>query len=137
MIASANLTMNGAVSLEQKRKDFIVSYRGDASLGSMRMLDKLTNDLFFRMNTLNANKIDFALGKGPPKVHVAALTLSNFYSRVILNSTGKLNLKDITASPQEAPTSLTRATGAPGSKGAVPVAPASTPTPAAAPSPAG
>jgi hypothetical protein len=135
-ITSANLTMDGAVGLEQARNDFLVSYRGDASVGSVRMLDKLTNALFFRMNALNASKIDFALGKGPPKVHVGALTLSNFYSRVILNSTGKLNLKDITASPQEAPTSLTRATGAPGSKGAVPVAPASTPTPAAAPSPA-
>ncbi len=135
-ITSANLTMDGAVGLEQARNDFLVSYRGDASLGSVRMLDKLTNALFFRMNALNATKIDFALGKGPPKVHVGELALSNFYSRVILNSTGKLNLKDITASPQEAPTSLTRATGEPGSKGAVPVAPASAPTPAAAPSPA-
>jgi hypothetical protein len=135
-ITSANLTMNGAVGLEQARNDFIVSYKGDASLGSVKMLDKLTNDLFFRMNALDANKIDFALGKGPPKVHVGALALSNFYSRIILNSTGKLNVKDITASPQEAPTSLTRATGAPGSKGAVPVAPTSTPTPAAAPNPA-
>jgi len=135
-ITSANLTMDGAVGLEQARNDFLVSYRGDASLGSVRMLDKLTNALFFRMNALNASKIDFALGKGPPKVHVGELALSNFYSRIILNSTGKLNLKDITASPQEAPTSLTRATGAPGSKGAVPVAPTSTPTPAAAPSPA-
>lgn len=136
-ITSANLTMDGAVGLEQVRNDFLVSYRGDASLGSVRMLDKLTNALFFRMNALNASKIDFALGKGPPKVHVGELALSNFYSRVILNSTGKLNLKDITASPQEAPTSLTRATGAPGSKGAVPAAPASTATPAVAPSPAG
>jgi uncharacterized protein involved in outer membrane biogenesis len=135
-IASANLTMDGAVGLEQARKDFLISYRGDASLGSVKLLDKVTNDLFFRMNALNASKIDFALGKGPPKVHVGELALSNFYSRVILNSTGKLNLKDITAGPQEAPTSLTRATGAPGSKGAVPVAPPPTPTPAAVPSPA-
>ncbi len=133
-IASANLTMNGAVGLEQARKDFLVSYRGDASLGSVKMLDKLTNDLFFRMNALNVNKIDFALGKGPPKVHVGSIALNDFYSRIILNSSGKLNLKDITASPQEAPTSLTRATGEPGSKGAIPPAPA--PTPAAAPSPA-
>ncbi len=133
-ITSANLTMDGAVGLEQVRKDFLVSYKGDASLGSVRMLDKLTNDLFFRMAALNVNRIDFALGKGPPKVHVGLIALNDFYSRVILNSNGKLNLKDITASPQEAPTSLTRATGAPGSKGAVPVAPTATPTPAAAPS---
>ena len=87
------------------------------------MLDKLTNDLFFRMNALNVNRIDFALGKGPPKVHVGLIALNDFYSRIILNKDGKLNLKDITANPQEAPTSLTRATGEPGSKGAVPVAP--------------
>jgi Domain of Unknown Function (DUF748) len=132
-ITSANLTMDGAVGLEQASKDFLISYKGDASLGSVRMLDKLTNDLFFRMAALNVNRIDFALGKGQPKVHVGAIALNDFYSRIILNSTGKLNLKDITANPQEAPTSLTRATGEPGSKGAVPLAPTSTPTPAAAP----
>ncbi|MGH7924282.1 MAG: DUF748 domain-containing protein, partial [Candidatus Binatus sp.] len=135
-ITSANLTMDGAVGLEQERKDFLVSYKGDASLGSVRMLDKLTNDLFFKMAALNVKRIDFALGKGPPKVHVGLIALNDFYSRIILNSNGKLNLKDITASPQEAPTSLTRAAGEPGSKGAVPIAPTSTPTPAAAPSPA-
>ena len=129
VITSANLTMDGAVGLAQVRKDFLVSYKGDASLGSIRMLDKLTNDLFFRMAALNVNRIDFAMGKGPPKVHVGLIALNDFYSRIILNKDGKLNLKDVTANPQEAPTSLTRATGAPGSKGAVPVAPTSTPTP--------
>ena len=133
-ITSANLTMDGKVALRQERKDFLVSYRGDASLGSVRMLDKLTNDLFFRMAALNVNKIDFALGKGPPKIHIGEVALNDFYSRIILNSDGKLNLKDITASPQEAPTSLTRAKGEPGSKGAVPPAPS--PTPTAIPSPA-
>jgi len=133
-ITSANLTVDGAVGLEQDSKYFIVSYRGDATLGNVRMLDKLTNDLFFKMAALNVNKIDFALGKGPPKVHVGEIALNDFYSRIILNSTGKMNLKDITACPQEAPTSLTRAAGEPGSKGAVPVAP--TPTPTAIPSPA-
>ncbi len=133
-ITTANLTMDGAVGLEQQRKDFLVSYKGDAALGSVRMLDKLTNDLFFRMTALNVNGIDFALGKGPPKVHVGLIALNDFYSRIILNKDGKLNLKDVTASPQEAPTSLTRAEGEPGSKGAVPIAPSSTPTPAAAPS---
>ncbi|MGC2445769.1 DUF748 domain-containing protein [Candidatus Binatus sp.] len=129
VITSANLTMDGAVGLAQVRKDFLVSYKGDASLGSIRMLDKLTNDLFFRMAALNVNRIDFAMGKGPPKVHVGLIALNDFYSRIILNKDGKLNLKDVTANPQEAPTSLTRATGAPGSKGAVPMAPTSTPTP--------
>ena len=109
--------MDGAVGLEQVRKDFLVSYKGDASLGSVRMLDKLTNDLFFRMAALNVNRIDFALGKGPPKVHVGTIALNDFYSRIILNKDGKLNLKDITANPQEAPTSLTRADRSAGLEG--------------------
>ena len=117
VITSANLTMDGAVGLAQVRKDFLVSYKGDASLGSVRMLDKLTNDLFFRMTALNVNRIDFAMGKGPPKVHVGLIALNDFYSRIILNKDGKLNLKDITANPQEAPTSLTRATGRAGLEG--------------------
>jgi Domain of Unknown Function (DUF748) len=132
-ITSADLTLDGAVALEQQRKDFLVSYKGDASLGRVRMLDKLTNDLFFKMAALDVNRIDFALGKGPPKVHVGRIALNDFYSRIILNKDGKLNLKDITASPQAAPTSLTRAAGEPGSKGALSAAPAPTPTPAAAP----
>jgi len=133
-ITSANLSMDGAVGLAQEHKDFLVSYRGDATLGNVKMLDKLTNDLFFKMAALNVNKIDFAMGKGPPKVHIGEVALNDFYSWIILNADGKMNLKDITASPQEAPTSLTRAAGEPGSKGAVPVLP--TPTPTAIPSPA-
>ncbi|HZC46751.1 MAG TPA: DUF748 domain-containing protein, partial [Candidatus Acidoferrum sp.] len=79
VITSANLTMDGAVGLAQERKDFVVSYKGDATLGSVRMLDKLTNDLFFKMAALNVNKIDFAIGKGQPKVHVGAIALNDFY----------------------------------------------------------
>src|SRR5208283_3947194 len=92
-ITSANLTMDGAVGLQQVSKDFLISYKGDASLGSVRMLDKLTNDLFFRLAALNVNRIDFAMGKGDPKVHVGAIALNDFYSRIILNSNGKLNLR--------------------------------------------
>ena len=133
-IAKAALTMNGAVALDNERKVMRVSYRGDAALVSVGMLDKVTNDSFLRWNSFSANGINFSLGSGPPKVHVAALDLSNFYARIILNADGRLNLRDVTASPEEARTSLTRAHGAPGATGAVPT-PALTPSPAPTPSP--
>ena len=63
-----------------------MSYRGDAVLGRVRMLDKVTNDSFLRWSSLSANGINFSLGSGPPKVHVASLDLGNFYARIILNS---------------------------------------------------
>ncbi len=133
-IAKAALTMNGAVALDNERKVMRVSYRGDAALVGVGMLDKVTNDSFLRWNSFSANGINFSLGSGPPKVHVAALDLSNFYARIILNADGRLNLRDVTTSPEEARTSLTRAHEAPGATGAVPT-PALTPSPAPTPSP--
>ncbi len=133
-ISKAALTMNGAVALDNERKVMRVSYRGDAALVSVGMLDKVTNDSFLRWNSFSASGINFALGSGPPKVHVAALDLGNFYARVILNADGRLNLRDVTTSPEEARTSLTRAHGAPGAIGAVPT-PVLTPTPPPTPSP--
>ena len=86
----------------------------DATLASVRMLDKVTNDSFLRWNSLSANGINFNLGSGPPKLHIAGLALANFYARIILNNSGRLNLRDVTANPEEAPTSLTRARPASG-----------------------
>ncbi len=133
-IASAALTLNGEVGVSDERKEMHVSYRGDAVLGRVRMLDKVTNDSFLRWSSLSANGINFNLGSGPPKVHVASLDLGNFYARIILNSDGRLNLRDVTANPEQAPTSLTRAHGAPGATPAAP-APTNAPTPAPTPLP--
>jgi len=152
-IDRAALSMNGEVGLSNEFKEMRVSYRGDVAIGSVKMLDKVTNDSFLRWNSFNANGINFSMGSGAPKIHVAALDLGNFYARIILNADGRLNLRDVTASPEEARTSLTRAHGAPGATGAVPTpaltsapTPSPTPTsaaaseaaasPAAAPSPA-
>ena len=129
-ITSAALTMNGALGVASERTATRVNYRGDATLGSVRMLDKVTNDSFLRWNSLSANGINFNLGSGPPKLHIAGLALANFYARVILNKSGRLNLRDVTANPEEARTSLTRERPSSG-LGATP-APTSAPTPAAA-----
>ena len=147
-ISSAALTMSGEVGVadERARKEMRVSYRGSAAVVGVKMLDKVTNDSFLRWSSFSANGIDFLMGAGPPKLHIAALDLRDFYARIILNADGRLNLRDVTASPQEARVSLTRAHGAPGSTAPAPT-PAPTPsptstaaaaaaTPAAAPSPA-
>ncbi|HYL58677.1 MAG TPA: DUF748 domain-containing protein [Candidatus Acidoferrales bacterium] len=132
-ITSAMLTMDGAAHVADMRKYMDISYRGDATLGNVTMLDKLTGDSFLKWNALSARKIDFSLSDGPPKAHVGELALTNFYSRIILNSNGKLNLKDIAGSPETAPKSLTRAAGEPGGVSASAPAPTSVPEASAAP----
>lgn len=108
-IANALLTMNGAASVATAQDQLHVNYRGDATLGNVRILDKLTNDTFLRWNAFSLSGIDLKLGSGPPKVHIDGVALSNFYARVILDSAGRLNLSDVTTNPQAAPKSLTRA----------------------------
>ena len=50
-ISSAALTVKGALSLDNSRKDFRVSYKGDAALGNVIVLDKLTGDQFVKWKT--------------------------------------------------------------------------------------
>jgi hypothetical protein len=128
-IKSALLTNTGVVDAAMVRDNLRLTYRGNATIGRVRMLDKVTGDDFVRWNSLSFDRIDFGLGRGQPRVHVGAIALSDFYARIILNSNGRLNLSDITSSPSQAPKSLTRQqTGA-----APPVTPAQAPPPVPAP----
>ena len=126
-IASALLTAAGEAEVSDVRHRLRASYRGNVTLGNVRLLDKLTNDLFARWSALSFERIDFALANGRQRVHVGAVALDNFYARIILNSDGTLNLSQIISKPQQAPVSLTHAH---------PTAPISGPAPAAAPPPA-
>lgn len=130
VVTRAMLSSSGAVRVAQERRAMRISYRGDVTLGDVRMLDKLTRDLFARWRALRFERIDFAMGEGKPRIHLGAIAFDDFYARVILNRDGKLNLSDIMANPQAAPTSLTRAHG-------TVAAPAPSPPPAPAPQTAG
>ena len=117
-IRRAALTLKGDVGVAQVNTDFHVNYRGDATVGDFTMIDKVTGDDFLDWRSLSLSAVDAAFGDGPPKFHVDAVAVSDFYSRLILNSSGTLNLKDIVATQSERPKSLTRTEGEPG--GAVP-----------------
>ncbi|MGO9056016.1 MAG: DUF748 domain-containing protein [Candidatus Binataceae bacterium] len=114
-LTSAFLSMNGKLAVARRQDQFGGSYRGNVTIGNLRMVDKVTNDRFLRWNALNANRIDAEFGAGAPRVRIDELVLSEFFARLILNGNGKLNLKDIVRPPGTAPTSLTREkpTGAP------------------------
>ena len=134
-IRSALLTMNGTVGLAKPHDDVEVRYRGDATLGNLRMIDRLTGDNFLQWSALSVNRIDAGVGAGEPKVHIGGIALADFYARVILDRNGRLNLSDITTNPQTAPKSLTREQA--GVAPAAAAAPSPTPTAAiGTPSPA-
>ncbi|MET0935347.1 MAG: DUF748 domain-containing protein [Luteibacter sp.] len=119
-VASGLLSIDGQVRYVDRGKDAArVGYKGRATLGRVRVLDKVTNDDFLRWNSLSASNMAVALGEGVPRVAIGGLALDDFYARVIVNATGRLNLQDVVASP-EAPgaVSVTQAQANPAPKNA-------------------
>ena len=116
-------------------KPIVARFAGNALAGNVRTVDRITGDDFLRWRSLAVTGIDFAMdeAKGPMRVGINNVALSDFYARVILNANGRLNLQDVMAGGSErgqpAPsTSLTQAS--PGAASA-PAAPAPAPSAAA------
>ena len=128
-IMRLELTMRGETHAAMRRNKIEGSYRGNLALGNARILDKLTGEDFLNWYALRLDRMDLRYGAGQPLVHIGAIALSNFYSRIILNSNGQLNLRDVMTNPQAAPVSLTQ------THGALPPAPLPSASPSAAPSP--
>ncbi|HVN28802.1 MAG TPA: DUF748 domain-containing protein, partial [Candidatus Binataceae bacterium] len=128
VITSAALTMKGAVGLDNAHKDFRASYRGDAAMTDVMVLDKVTGDPFVQWKRLAVTRINVKTGAGPPYAHIGAIALDDFYARIILRRNGTLNVKDVVAQPEAPATSLTRteqpAAAAPEPTAAPTVAPA-------------
>ncbi|WP_227245762.1 DUF748 domain-containing protein [Paraburkholderia caribensis] len=109
-IASALLNASGDVTLAQgdKAKGLRATYRGDAALVDVRMLDKATSDPFAGWRSLALTGIKANYDERGTDVDAAKVTFANFYGRVLLDAQGKLNLKDVVAHETGAPQSLTR-----------------------------
>ncbi|TXI84877.1 MAG: DUF748 domain-containing protein, partial [Cupriavidus sp.] len=119
-IASAALTSKARLKISKNKQDQLqLSYSGNATLGRVRVLDKITDDAFVNWNALSANGIKVHLdGDKPLDLHIDALALSDFFARLIMSSSGKLNLQDIMVADAQSATSITQeapATPAPAS----------------------
>lgn len=130
-ITSALLSMDGRLVLNQG-KALTASYQGNATLGNVRLQDRVSSDDFLRWRSLALNRIQVNYDGNTPHVRVGAVALSSFYSRVIINPNGRLNLQDIRVQSDEERRSLTQAEPRPTSAASAPAAqvaqaPASTP----------
>ena len=125
-ITSALLSMDGRLVLNQG-KALTVNYQGNATLGNVRLQDRVSSDDFLRWRSLALNRIQANYDGTTPRVRVGAVALSTFYARIIINPNGRLNLQDIRVQPTEERRSLTQSEPASASAAAAsaPAAPAS------------
>ncbi|WP_167471102.1 DUF748 domain-containing protein [Cupriavidus lacunae] len=116
-LRTGTLTVKGKLNVDAPTgKPIAAQFNGNVLADNVRTVDRITGDDFLRWRSLAVSGIDFAMdeSKGPMRVSLGNVALSDFYARVILNANGRLNLQDVmaggAAKGEAAPsTSLTQA----------------------------
>ncbi|MEC5163212.1 MULTISPECIES: DUF748 domain-containing protein [unclassified Janthinobacterium] len=79
-------------------KETATTYRGMLRLANFRMLDKETAADFLKWRALDVNGINLSLGGPRQNIGLEKVALSDFYARIILSESAKLNLGNIVVS---------------------------------------
>ncbi|TAN08329.1 MAG: DUF748 domain-containing protein [Rhodanobacteraceae bacterium] len=112
-LARAAISSRGTLQYATHGAQPRITFRGDAALNNVDIKDKLTGDDFMRWRKLSATHLAATYGSGTPRIDIGHLTLTAFYTRMIINANGRLNVSDVIANPTAAPVSVTRANNAP------------------------
>ncbi|KXB32749.1 hypothetical protein AT959_00705 [Dechloromonas denitrificans] len=73
-------------------------YKGSLTLGDFLAVDKINSADFLKWKSLYVGGVDFQLQ--PMTINVGEIALADFYSRLILNAAGRLNVQDIVKKPE-------------------------------------
>ena len=139
VIDGADLNARGALRVAPasgagKVATSIVTYRGALGVSRMRALDRTTSEEFVRWKTLDVPKVDFAMpgaAGAPLSLTLGDVALDDFYARVIVNASGRLNLQDVVAVPGQRQSVTTPDAPATPARPATPVVAPSSDPPAA------
>ena len=107
LVTSGNISGRGELRLRYPGGKLAASYKGEASLSEFASLDKGKGDQFLKWDSLHFGGL--AVSSNPMNVQIDRIALSNFYSRVIIEKNGFINLQGIfnstgggSAAPQSA-----------------------------------
>jgi uncharacterized protein involved in outer membrane biogenesis len=76
-----------------EKKEIKASYKGEASLSNFSSIDKLNAEDFLKWESLSFS--DLKVEYNPLLIDIQGISLTNSYSRVIMNADGTLNLQEI------------------------------------------
>ena len=93
-ISRGNLTTKGRLKLDTDRRGkLLASFNGDVGVANFASVDRLNATDFLRWRTLAIGGIDARLE--PFSLGVKRIALDDFYTRLILDNQGRLNLREI------------------------------------------
>ncbi|RJG02412.1 DUF748 domain-containing protein [Noviherbaspirillum sedimenti] len=94
LLTRASLSGKGALQLDQTGGGaFKGGFKGDLTLGNLATLDKLSGSDFLRWKSLYFGGVDVRLE--PFALAIDQIALSDFFARVIIDPSGRINLQDI------------------------------------------
>jgi hypothetical protein len=85
---TGNLTLGSS-----DKKELKATYSGEAFLSNFSSIDKLNAEDFLKWESLSLSGLN--VGYNPLLIDIKGISLTNFYSRVIMNPGGTLNLQEI------------------------------------------
>jgi hypothetical protein len=93
-----NLSLDGT-----DKKEFKTTYKGEASLTNLSSLDKGNAEDLLKWESLSFS--DLNVGVTPFSIDIKGVSLTNFYTRVLITPDGKINLQEImkTEEPKKGP----------------------------------
>ena len=95
----------GNLSLDRTdKKEFKTTYKGEASLTNLSSLDKGNAEDLLKWESLSFS--DLNVGVTPLSIDIKGVSLTNFYTRVLITPEGKINLQEIMKT-EESKTSAT------------------------------
>jgi hypothetical protein len=134
VVTGGLLSTKGALAVDLGATPPRVTWRGDLGVTGFSSLDGPTSQELLRWKSLQVAGIDFRLD--PPAVGIDQVSLADFYSRLIVNADGTLNLQGLVRKNAPAAGDTAASPAAPDtSAGAAPAARADGAAPAAAKGP--
>ncbi|WP_028995503.1 DUF748 domain-containing protein [Azonexus hydrophilus] len=119
LLQRGQFSAKGDASLRQEKGRLLAGYKGSATLGNLLLVDPENKADFLKWKSLHLGGIDFRLD--PMRIDIREIALSDFYSRLILNEAGRLNLAGIVRQPAAPAAEAETTTVAPTEKAPLPL----------------
>jgi hypothetical protein len=94
-LTSGTVSARGSLSVQQSQQATKASYQGEASVNTFASVDNVNNNDFLKWERLHFGGVQVAMA--PLNVTIQEVSLSSFYSRLIINPDGSINVQQVLA----------------------------------------
>ncbi|MFJ7567341.1 DUF748 domain-containing protein [Herminiimonas sp. NPDC097707] len=94
LLTRADISGKGTLQVDQGKGDALLGgFKGDLTLGNLATVDKLSTNEFLRWKSLSFGGMDVKLS--PFSLSIDQVALNDFFARIIIDPTGRINLQDV------------------------------------------